>query len=124
MIVSLLTICFIEFAASADNFTMSFLKNQGWEIGSHGTNHISFNRLSKEEILSNLNESKSVLSSHFGNINSFAYPYGDTSPFIEQIVKPRFENVFTTDAGGTHILLDRQRIRRYSFTEIQTLFSR
>jgi peptidoglycan/xylan/chitin deacetylase (PgdA/CDA1 family) len=103
---------------------LHLLKNQGWEIGSHGTNHISFNRLSEEEILSNLTESKSVLSSHFGNINSFAYPYGDTSPFIEQIVKQNFENVFTTDSGGTHILLDRQRIRRYSFTEIQTLFSR
>jgi hypothetical protein len=58
------------------------------------------------------------------SINSFAYPYGDTSPFIEQIVKSQFENVFTTDSGGTHILLDRHRIRRYSFTEIQTLFSR
>ncbi len=62
---------------------LHLLKNQGWEIGSHGTNHISFNRLSEEEILSNLTESKSVLSSHFGSINSFAYPYGDTSPFIE-----------------------------------------
>lgn len=103
---------------------LHLLKNQGWEIGSHGTNHISFNRLSEEEILSNLTESKSVLSSHFGKINSFAYPYGDTSPFIEQIVKSQFENVFTTDSGGTHILLDRHRIRRYSFTEIQTLFSR
>ena len=103
---------------------LHLLKNQGWEIGSHGTNHISFNRLSEEEILSNLTESKNVLSSQFGNINSFAYPYGDTSPFIEQIVKQQFENVFTTDSGGTHILLDRQRIRRYSFTEIQTLFSK
>jgi len=103
---------------------LHLLKEQGWEIGSHGTNHISFNRLNEEEILNNLTESKSVLSSHFGNINSFAYPYGDTSPFIEQIVKSQFENVFTTDSGGTHILLDRHRIRRYSFTEIQTLFSR
>jgi glycosyltransferase involved in cell wall biosynthesis len=103
---------------------LHLLKKQGWEIGSHGTNHISFNRLSEEEILNNLTESKSVLSNNFGNINSFAYPYGDTSPFIEQIVKSQFENVFTTDSGGTHILLDRHRIRRYSFTEIQTLFSR
>lgn len=103
---------------------LHLLKNQGWEIGSHGTNHISFNRLSEAEILSNITESKNILSSHFGNINSFAYPYGDTSPFIEELVKQQFENVFTTDSGGTHISLDRQRIRRYSFTEIQTLFSR
>ena len=103
---------------------LHLLKNQGWEIGSHGTNHISFNRLSETEILSNVTESKNVLANHFGNITSFAYPYGDTSPFIEELVKQKFENVFTTDSGGTHILLDRQRIRRYSFTEIQTLFSR
>lgn len=103
---------------------LHLLKKQGWEIGSHGTNHISFNRLSEGEILSSLIESKSVLSSNFGNITSFAYPYGDTSPFIEQLVKQQFENIFKTDSGGTHTLLDRQRIRRYSFTEIQTLFSR
>lgn len=100
------------------------LKNQGWEIGSHGTKHISFNRLSETEILENIIESKNVLANHFGNITSFAYPYGDTSPFIEELVKQIFENVFGTNSGGTHILLDRQRIRRYSFTEIQTLFSR
>lgn len=103
---------------------LHLLKNQGWEIGSHGTNHVSFNRLSEAEIICNIAESKNVLLSHFGNINSFAYPYGDTSPFIEELVKQQFENVFTTDSGGTHISLDRHRIRRYSFTEIQTLFSR
>ncbi|MFN8296287.1 MAG: glycosyltransferase [Chitinophagales bacterium] len=103
---------------------LHLLKKQGWEIGSHGTNHISFNRLSEGEILSIVSESKKTLSSEFGSINSFAYPYGDTSPFIEGLVKQQFENVFTTDSGGTHILLDRHRIRRYSLTEIQTLFSR
>ena len=103
---------------------LHLLKKQGWEIGSHGTNHISYLRLSAEEILSHATESKKVLSGHFGDIKSFAYPYGDTSPFIEKLVAQKFENVFTTDSGGTHILLDRRRIRRYSYTEIQTLFSR
>lgn len=103
---------------------LQILKSHGWEIGSHGTNHISFNRLSEDEIISVITESKNVLSTHFGNITSFAYPYGDTTQFIKQIVKQQYENIFTTDTGGTHILLDRQGIRRYTFSEIQTLFSR
>jgi len=99
------------------------LKNEGWEIGSHGTQHISFHRLDEKEILNSLEYSKSILTESFGNIVSFAYPYGDTSPFIESIVANHYSNVFTTTTGGTHILLDRQRIKRYSFDEIQTLFT-
>lgn len=98
------------------------LKNEGWEIGSHGTQHISFLRLDEKEILHSLENSKSILAESFGNINSFAYPYGDTSVFVESIVAKQFSNIFTTFSGGTHILLDRQRIKRYSFDEIQTLF--
>ena len=41
------------------------LKENEWEIGSHGTNHISFNRLDENEILNNLLESKIYLSKYF-----------------------------------------------------------
>jgi len=99
------------------------LKNEGWEIGSHGTNHISFLRLDENEILKSATDSKNILSKHFGKISSFAYPYGDTSPFVEGIVKQHYENIFSSDSGGTHILLDRQKIKRYSISEIQSIFS-
>ncbi len=99
------------------------LKVNGWEIGSHGTNHISFLRLDEIEILKNIKESKDYLSNYFGDIVSFALPYGDTSPLIESIVSKHYENVFTVNSGGTNLILDRHRIRRYTFNEIQNLFS-
>lgn len=99
------------------------LKNEGWEIGSHGNEHVSFLRLDEKEILQSAKESKLFLEKHFGSIHSFAYPYGDTSQTIETIVKKHYSNVFTTDKGGTNILLDRHRIKRYLFNEIQSLFN-
>lgn len=100
------------------------LKEEGWEIGSHGTEHISFHRLDEKEILQSVIESKLFLEKHFGEIYSFAYPYGDTSPIIETIVKQHYSNVFTTNFGGTHVLLDRHRIKRYLFDELQSLFKK
>ena len=100
------------------------LKYEGWEIGSHGTEHISFHRLDENEILLSVKESKLLLEKHFGIIYSFAYPYGDTSQIIETIVKQHYSNVFTTNLGGTHVLLDRHRIKRYIFDELQSLYKK
>ncbi len=102
---------------------LNIIKSEGWEIGSHGTKHISFHRLDEKEILQSIENSKNILANSFGNVVSFAYPYGDTSTFIEAMLKDHFANVFTTVTGGTHILLDRHRIKRYTFDEIQTLFT-
>ncbi len=100
------------------------LKEEGWEIGSHGIEHISFHRLDEKEILQSVIESKMFLEKHFGEIHSFAYPYGDTSAIIETIVKQHYSNIFTTNLGGTHVLLDRHRIKRYLFDELQSLFKK
>lgn len=98
------------------------LKNEGWEIGSHGLEHISFHRLDENEILNSATKSKIFLEKEFGEIHSFAYPYGDSSPIIEAIIRKHYDNVFNTDKGGTHIMLDRHRIKRYLFDELQSLF--
>lgn len=94
------------------------LENQGWEIGSHGTNHFSFLRLDTEQILGTLSNSKNELEKHFKNVVSFAYPYGDYNYHISKTAKSIYENVFAVDTGGTHIHLDRHQIRRYSTDEL------
>lgn len=94
------------------------LQENDWEIGSHGTNHTSFLRLDTEQILHTLEYSKSELEKVFGKIVSFAYPYGDYNPYISKLAQNVYENIFAVDTGGTHILLDRQQIRRYSTDEL------
>ncbi len=94
------------------------LENQGWEIGSHGTNHFSLLRLDREEILNTLEKSKHELEKHFQSIISFAYPYGDYNYYISKIAKTIYENIFAVDTGGTHIIIDRQQIRRYSTDDL------
>lgn len=94
------------------------LENQGWEIGSHGTNHFSFLRLDTEQILNTLSNSKYELEKHFKNIVSFAYPYGDYNHHISKTAQSIYENIFAVDTGGTHIHLDRHQIRRYSTDEL------
>jgi peptidoglycan/xylan/chitin deacetylase (PgdA/CDA1 family) len=94
------------------------LENNGWEIGSHGTNHFSFLRLDTEQILNTLSNSKYELEKHFKNVVSFAYPYGDYNYHISKTAKGIYNNIFAVDTGGTHINLDRHQIRRYSTDEL------
>lgn len=94
------------------------LHESDWEIGSHGTNHVSFLRLNTEEILHTLKHSKTQLEKLFGDIVSFAYPYGDYNLYISKLAQSIYQNIFAVDTGGTHILLDRQQIRRYSTDEL------
>lgn len=94
------------------------LENQGWEIGSHGTNHFSFLRLDTEQIMATLSNSKYELEKHFKNVVSFAYPYGDYNYHTSKTAKSIYENVFAVDTGGTHIYMDRHQIRRYSTDEL------
>lgn len=59
----------------------------GWEIGSHGVTHESLLRLDDADIEWQLKESKKILEELFGPVISYAYPYGDISPYIETQVK-------------------------------------
>ena len=106
---------------SLDN--LKELKDSDWEIGSHGTNHVSFLRLDTLEIIETLQKSKSLLSEYFGEVVSFAYPYGDYNPYISRLSKKFYENIFAVNTGGTHIFLDRQQIRRYSTDELNQILT-
>lgn len=97
------------------------LENRGWEIGSHGTNHMSLLRLSTDEIIKDLARSKQFLEKHFNKIVSYAYPYGDYNEHVANLAKQFYVNIFAVDKGGTHIEIDRKKIRRYTIDELSKI---
>jgi len=99
------------------------LENNNWEIGSHGTNHISMLRLNEEEIINTLKKSKIYLEKYFDNVVSFAYPYGDYNYMISKYAQKIYQNIFVVENGGTHIILDRHQIKRYSGNDIYHLLN-
>ena len=94
------------------------LQEQGWEIGSHGVSHQSLLRLSDEEIHAQLSVSKEIFRNHFGDITTYAYPYGDFSPFIESQVKKYYDSAVLLTQGGVYLPVDQHRIHRYYISEI------
>ena len=94
------------------------LQEYGWEIGSHGVSHQSLLRLNDEEILYQLSHSKEILESQFGSISTYAYPYGDFSPYIEKQVKKYYDSAFLLTQGGVFMPVDKHRIHRYYISEI------
>lgn len=94
------------------------LQQHGWEIGSHGVSHQSLLRLNDEEIHYQLSKSKEILESIFGTISTYAYPYGDFSPYIEKQVKKFYDSAFLLTQGGVFMPVDKHRIHRYYISEI------
>lgn len=94
------------------------LQAHGWEIGSHGVTHESLLKLSDEELMMQLVDSKRILEDLFGPIRTYAYPYGDYSPFIEKQVKKYYDSAFLLMEGGVFLTVDAHRIHRYYISEI------
>ena len=67
------------------------LRNDGWEIGSHGNTHRNLLSLTERELEDEFSLSKKVLEKIVGTVNTYAYPYGDSSPYTRKICQ-RFYN--------------------------------
>lgn len=102
---------------------LRLLQAYGWEIGSHGITHESLLRLNDEELKNQLGNSKMILEALFGPVSSYAYPYGDYSPFIENQVKKYYKNAFLLMEGGVYLAVDAHRIHRYYISEIYEIIS-
>ena len=100
------------------------LQEHGWEIGSHGVTHRSLLRLNDEEIIYELSESKRILEEKFGPIISYAYPYGDYSNYIMELVNRYYTNAFLLTQGGVFLAVDSLRIHRYYISEIYKIIGR
>lgn len=97
---------------------LKMLIEEGWEIGSHGVSHRSLLRLSDEELITELVESKIALEKHIGQVDSYAYPYGDYSDFIITLVQKYYSSAMSLTQGGVYLNVDSHRIRRYYISEI------
>ena len=97
------------------------LRQNGWEIGSHGKTHKSFLRLSECELFEEICTSKAILEKHFGNVESFAYPYGDYNDYIMKIVSESYSYAFSLSKGGTLNKIDNHQIRRYFISELNKI---
>lgn len=100
------------------------LQKHGWEIGSHGVTHRSLLRLNDEEIIYELSESKRILEGKYGPIISYAYPYGDYSNYIMELVNRYYTNAFLLAQGGVFLAVDSLRIHRYYISEIYKIIGR
>lgn len=64
------------------------LQQHGFEIGSHGHEHVHLSQLSALEIGQSIQQSKEILEQTLGTeVNSFSYPYGDFSNAVIAEVK-------------------------------------
>jgi glycosyltransferase involved in cell wall biosynthesis len=97
------------------------LKQNDWEIGSHGKSHKSFLRLSDSELVAEICTSKAILEKHFGKVESFAYPYGDYNEYIMKIVSENYSFAFSLSKGGTMNNIDNHQIRRYFISELNKI---
>jgi peptidoglycan/xylan/chitin deacetylase (PgdA/CDA1 family) len=60
-----------------DEEAVSYLSENGFEIGSHGLNHIDLSRCSREQAESELRHSREFMEDRLGiSVRFFAYPYG------------------------------------------------
>lgn len=103
---------------------LKILQNYGWEIGSHGVSHQSLLRLNDDEIHYQLSKSKEILENLFGKVSSYAYPYGDFSPYIEKQVKKFYDSAFLLTQGGVYMPVDKHKIHRYYISEIYQILKK
>lgn len=94
------------------------LNANGWEIASHGVTHRCLLRLTDPELESELKNSKDTLQKKYGQVISYAYPYGISNEFIQKYAGTYYEYIFSLSQGGTHLECDRLQIKRYFISEI------
>lgn len=97
---------------------LNILKNEGWEIGSHGVLHKNLLKLSDLDVDFELSESKKSIEQLIGYCETYAYPYGAYNKFIRHSVEKYYAYAFTVDEGGTSLVIDRHQLKRYSISEI------
>lgn len=83
------------------------LQADGQEIGAHTRHHLHLSTLSQQEQFNEIAGSKFDLEQMgIKNVVSFSYPFGDYSPYTEDIVRKYFYDARTTKPGLNNLNLD------------------
>lgn len=99
------------------------LYKHGWEIASHGVSHTNLLKLADEELINELKHSRDFITSQWGEVMTYAYPYGAYNDFVKSCVGKYYKYAFSVAQGGTSIVADSLQIKRYSITEIYKMLS-
>lgn len=108
------------------HLNMDELKNlyqHGWEIASHGVSHFNLLKLTDEELEYELKQSYDFIAKEWGEVLTYAYPYGAYNAFIKSRVSKYYKYAFSVTQGGTSLVADTLQIKRYSITEIYQMLS-
>lgn len=90
------------------------MERQGISFGSHTCNHWDLNRITAEQITSELVESKKKLEQELQQgISIFCYPYGEyNKQVVEQVKKSGYLGACATDHGNKHTPDDIYTLKR------------
>lgn len=100
------------------------LKENNWEIGSHGLGHYNLLRLSQTELEKNLEDSKRVLENIFGEIETFCYPFGDFNSYIKSLVSKYYKFAFSVNTGGSNFEKDKFQFIRLVPEELKKIMEK
>jgi peptidoglycan/xylan/chitin deacetylase (PgdA/CDA1 family) len=84
------------------------LYEEGYDIGSHGMNHVNLDKLSKKDLKVEIGKSKKCLEDHGIDVTSFAYPFnkGSNDKKVIKIVSKYYELGRTAGSPITYLHCD------------------
>lgn len=94
------------------------LVDAGWEIASHGVSHHNLLRLNDLEVNYQLEDSQKTLIDLVGYSDTYAYPYGASNVYIQNIVRKYYKYAFSLTEGGCILGVDNLHLKRYFISDI------
>ncbi|MFA6618256.1 MAG: polysaccharide deacetylase family protein [Candidatus Neomarinimicrobiota bacterium] len=90
------------------------LHHAGWEIGSHGLDHLVITSMSSEEAMNDLQESKAILEDLVGeDVESFCFPFGNyTKEIVEKAKKAAYKNLVGYTERSRYGVIKRSSVYR------------
>lgn len=86
------------------------LQAAGWEIGSHGVNHTSLTGLTAADATEQMVLSKERLIAMGLNVETIAYPFGNTSNDISNIAKEHYLAARSVSSVYSHVAIEPERV--------------
>ena len=98
--------------------------NEGNKIGSHTLNHKNLTKLSKDELFSEITNSKNHLEEKFSiPVDTFSYPYGAHDLLSKSIAKKAYNYIVTTSRSRHNSSFDWSEIPRVPINSNTKLLS-
>ena len=78
---------------------VSFLQNQGFELGSHSLTHCDLTRLPEIRLKEEIEFSKQWLENRFNTpVTKFSYPYGRVNEAVKRLAEKTYKHCYSLDS--------------------------